>query len=131
MWRYQLLSDRQWKLIADRLPHHTGQKGRPFADGRRVVEGIVYRHRTGIAWRQLPAAFGPWQTIWAWHKRLVESGEWRVIMSVLAGAGERVGPPVWSGTVDVPFARAHRRASSVSRAGRGFIELQIDGARTE
>jgi transposase len=34
-----------------------------------VVEGIIYRLRTGIAWRDLPASFEPWQTVWKRHQR--------------------------------------------------------------
>lgn len=39
------------------------------ADGRylpvvhRVRQGIIYRYRCGIAWRDVPAECGPWQTI--------------------------------------------------------------------
>jgi transposase len=33
-----------------------------MSDHRQVVEGIIYRYRCGIAWRDLPASFGPWQT---------------------------------------------------------------------
>ena len=29
-----------------------------------VVEGIIYRYRVGIPWRDLPECFGPWQTVW-------------------------------------------------------------------
>jgi len=29
-----------------------------------VVEGIVWRFRTGSPWRDLPAEFGSWQTAW-------------------------------------------------------------------
>lgn len=42
---------------------------RPVRDHRQVLEGIIYRFRTGIAWRDLPAEFGPWQTVWQRHKR--------------------------------------------------------------
>ena len=44
------------------MPSATGA-GRPFRDHRSVVEGIIYRYRTGIAWRDVPECFGPWQTI--------------------------------------------------------------------
>jgi transposase len=47
------------ELIADLLPVRTGKKGRPFRDARQMVEGIIYRYRCGIAWRDVPAAFGP------------------------------------------------------------------------
>jgi transposase len=34
-----------------------------------MVEGILYRNRTGIAWRDLPGNVGKWQTVWTWHRR--------------------------------------------------------------
>lgn len=63
MSRFQLLSDAQWELIADLLPRRTGRQGRPFADARPMVEGIIYRYRCGIAWRDLPKVFGQWQLV--------------------------------------------------------------------
>jgi len=79
MSRFQLLSDAQWSLIADLLPARTGKQGRPFRDARQVVEGIIYRYRCGIAWRDVPAVFGPWQTIWTWHRRMSADGTWDVV----------------------------------------------------
>jgi len=52
--RFQLLSDAQWTLIEDLLPTRTGERGRPFSDARAMVEGIIYRYRCGIAWRDVP-----------------------------------------------------------------------------
>lgn len=40
------------------LPISDWRRGRPFRDDCQVVEGIIYRHRRGIAWRDLPAEFG-------------------------------------------------------------------------
>ena len=61
MSRFQMLSDAQWELIAPMLPTRTGRAGRPFADARTMVEAIIYRYRCGIAWRDLPEVYGPWQ----------------------------------------------------------------------
>ncbi len=63
MSRIQLLTDVRWSLIEDFLPARTGKNGRPFRNARQVIEGIIYRCRCGIASRDVPAAFGPWQTI--------------------------------------------------------------------
>jgi hypothetical protein len=40
------------------MPQAKGQSG-PWRDHRQVVEGIVFRYRTGVAWRDLPERFGP------------------------------------------------------------------------
>lgn len=70
MSRFQMLSDAQWSLIESMLPRPTSRcrRGRGFSDARTMVEAIVYRCRTGIAWRDLPEVFGPWQTVWTWHQ---------------------------------------------------------------
>jgi putative transposase len=50
-------------LIANVLPSRTSKQGRTFRDAREVVDGIIYRYRCGIAWRDVPDVFGPWQTL--------------------------------------------------------------------
>jgi transposase len=44
------------------MPSSDGKRGNRFRDHRTIVEAVVYRFRTGIAWRDLPERFGPWQT---------------------------------------------------------------------
>ncbi len=51
-----------WARIEPLLPPLRG-RGRPPKDHRLLVEGAIYRYRTGVAWRDLPAEFGPWQTV--------------------------------------------------------------------
>ena len=47
------------------LPANTG--GRPEKHPRRtVVDAIFYVVRTGCSWRQRPAVFPPWQTVY-WY----------------------------------------------------------------
>ncbi|GAA0271682.1 hypothetical protein GCM10010302_06590 [Streptomyces polychromogenes] len=47
------------------LPKSDNRCGR-WRDHRQVINGIIYRVSSGCQWRELPARFGPWQTI---HKR--------------------------------------------------------------
>jgi transposase len=71
--RTSVLTDGQWARIQPLLLSIAGRRGRPFRDDRRVVEDIIYRYpyqyRCGIAWRDMPSDFGPWQTIWKRHRR--------------------------------------------------------------
>jgi hypothetical protein len=39
-----------------------------------MTEGIIYRYRAGIPWRDLPSHFGSWQTVWKHHRRNSASG---------------------------------------------------------
>ena len=127
MSRFQLLSDVQWSLIEGLLPGPTGRKGRPFADARSVVEAIVYRYRTGIAWRDLPAVFGPWQTVWTWHHRMAGDGTWDRVLDRLLAIADASGRIDWSVSVDSTIARAHQHATNITRLTGGFIELQESG----
>ena len=62
MSRDEVLTDAQWLRIEPLLPSSVGKQSRPFRDHRQVLEGIVFRYRTGCPWRELPERFGPWQT---------------------------------------------------------------------
>ena len=114
MSRFQLLSDAQWSLIEDLLPTRTGKKGRPFRDARQVIEGIIYRYRCGIAWRDVPEVFGPWQTIWTWHRRMSAEGTWDQVLARLLSAAQDAGIIDWAVAVD----SFHHRACASARHQR-------------
>lgn len=57
------LTDKQWKLIEEVFPEPAAT-GRPPADARLMVDGILWRLRTGAPWRDLPEEFGPWITVY-------------------------------------------------------------------
>ncbi|MEX8033200.1 IS5 family transposase [Microbacterium sp. 20-116] len=119
MSRFQLLSDAQWDLISGFLPGPTGRKGRPFSDARTMVKAIEYRYRTGIAWRDLPVVFGPWQTVWKWHRRMAGDGTWDRVHAALLARADATGKLDWSVSVDSPIARAHRHATNITRVTGG------------
>ena len=126
---FQMLSDAQWSLIEEMLPRPTGRKGRPFSDARLMVEGIIYRYRCGIAWRDLPEVFGPWQTVWTWHRRMAAEGTWDKVLATLTSAADALGLVDWSLSVDSTIARAHQHATNVKRLTGGWIELHESDAR--
>lgn len=129
MSRFHLLSDTQWSLIESKLPKPTGRPGRKFSDARLVLEGIIYRYRCGIAWRDLPEVFGPWQTVWTWHHRLATDGTWDKIVSTLIAQADVEGLVDWSVSVDSTIARAHQHATNTARPTGGWIELHESGRR--
>ena len=124
-----MLSDAQWSLIEELLPRPTGRKGRPFSNARSMVEGIVYRYRCGIAWRDLPPVFGPWQTVWTWHRRLAGDGTWDAVLDRLLLAADAAGAVDWSISVDSTIARAHQHATNIKRLTGGIVELHESGRR--
>ena len=129
MPRFQVLSDDQWAMIEGLLPRRTGRRGRPFSDARMIVEGIVYRYRCGIAWRDVPAVFGPWQTLWTWHRRMASQGTWDRVLERLLAAAEAAGMIDWSVSVDSTIARAHQHATNATRLTGGWVELHESARR--
>ena len=129
MSRFQVLSDDQWAMIEGLLPRRTGRRGRPFSDARMIVEGIVYRYRCGIAWRDVPAVFGPWQTLWTWHRRMASQGTWDRVLERLLAAAEAAGMIDWSVSVDSTIARAHQHATNATGLTGGWVELHESARR--
>ena len=110
-----MLTDAQWARIEPLMPSSDGQRGRPFRDHRQVVEGIVYRYRTGVAWRDLPEAFGPWQTVWKRHRRFSADGTWDRIHARLLAEADAAGEIDWTVSVDSTINRAHQHADHPRR----------------
>ena len=115
MSRSAVLTDAQWARIEPLLPSSDGQRGRPFRDHRQVIEGIVYRLRTGVAWRDLPDSFGPWQTIWKRHRRFSSDGTWDKIHARLIAEADAGGDVGWKVSVDSTINRAHQHATTLAR----------------
>ena len=118
MSRLAVLDDAAWARIEPLMPSSDGQRGRPFRDHREVVEAIIYRLRTGIAWRDLPETFGPWQTAWKRHKRFSTDGTWDRIHARLVAEADAKGEVDWSVSVDATINRAHQHATNANRAER-------------
>ncbi|MFK0238529.1 transposase [Streptomyces vinaceus] len=54
------LSDAEWELVQPLLPRPVF--GRPRLDDRTVLNWIVWKFRTGVAWRDVPGRYGSWDT---------------------------------------------------------------------
>lgn len=110
-----VLTDDQWVVIERLLPPVKGPMGRPATPHRPAVEGIIYRYRAGIPWRDLPAEFGPWQTVWKRHHKWSVDGTWdRVLAEVLADA-DAAGLVDWKVSADSSVVRAHQHGTNTSR----------------
>lgn len=65
MRRYGLRDD-QWGRMKDLLPGRLGHVGVTARDNRLFVEGVLYRFRAGVPWRDLAERFGDGVTV---HRR--------------------------------------------------------------
>lgn len=80
------LTDEQWQLIKPHLPptkSGTRKGGRPPADLRQVVNGLMYFARSGCQWRMLPRDFGPWPTVHHYYRLWRREGTLQRIHGIL------------------------------------------------
>jgi transposase len=50
---------------------------------RLIVEGIWWIMSTGSSWRDLPARFGPWQTVSSRYQRWWKEERWTLLLQAL------------------------------------------------
>ncbi len=131
MTRAAVLSDDMWARIEPLLPPVKGAMGKPMRPHRPLVEGAIYRYRTGVAWRDLPAEFGPWQTVWKRHHRFSLDGTWDRVLSALQSAADADGDIDWRVSVDSTVSRVHQHGATAARSQLkstshtgGSVELQ-------
>jgi transposase len=131
MSRTEVLTDEMWAQIEPLLPPLKGPMGRPRAPYRPLVEGAIYRLRTGVAWRDLPTEFGPWQTVWKRQYEFSNDGTWDKVLTALQVAADARGEIDWKVSVDSTIARVHQQGATAARSQLtptsytgGSVELQ-------
>ena len=104
------LRDDQWSRIEPLLPPTTKTGGRTAKPHRWMVEAMIWVLRTGAPWRDLPPAYGPWQSVYARWARWSRKGVLAKVLEALAL--ERDGE---SFLIDAAIMRAHQDASGAQR----------------
>jgi len=108
------ISDQQWNRLKDLLPaENAGKRGRPTErSNRQMMDGIVWILRTGAPWRDLPAEFGPWQSVYTRFRRWKEKGIWGNVFEALSLDSDNE-----SVMIDSSVIRAHQHAAG-AKGGR-------------
>jgi len=123
------LSDEQWAALAPHLPPQKPGTGRPAKDHRTVVEGILWRLRTGAPWRDLPERFGPWQSVDTRFRRWQAAGVWSRVLAALQAEADVKGELDWSlHFLDGTVIRAHPHAAGAPKKGAATKPSAARGA---
>ncbi len=112
------LSDEHWSLISDLFvdPAPDPRGGRPRADARRCVEGILWILRTGARWKDLPRSFPSYVTCWRRFEQWSNDGVWDRAWRRLILKLDRQGDVEWDeGFADGTFAAAKKGAIITAR----------------
>ncbi len=109
------LTDEQFAKILPLLARKSA-RGRPPADHRKMMEGILWILTTGSPWRDLPCSFGSWKTVYDRFRRWTRSGVWGTILEEL----RKDLPPCGEDEtlmycIDGTVIRAHRSAAGATK----------------
>ena len=80
------VSEEQWSLLEPilRPKRRPDGKGRPSADSRAVLNGVLWILGTGAQWRELPKKYPPFQTCHRRFQQWVRSGKLAKVLRQLA-----------------------------------------------
>ena len=107
----EVLTDAQWARLVPLLPTNDGKEGKPWGDHRRIINGILWKLRTGAPWRDVPARYGPWATCADRFARWRRDGTWDRLLQAVQGAADAGGGVDWEVSLDSSVIRAHQHAA--------------------
>ncbi|WP_435884038.1 IS5 family transposase [Streptomyces rubiginosohelvolus] len=124
------LTNAEWDRLESFLPPG-GARGGRWSDHRRVINGVLYRVRTGVQWRDLPERFGPWETVYKRHRRWSADGTWQMMLSRIQTAEDAEGRIDWDVSVDSTAVRAHQHAAGARKAPPATVPQKGTGRGDE
>ncbi|UPJ47812.1 IS5 family transposase [Bradyrhizobium sp. 200] len=105
-----VLSDAAWERMAPLIIGRPDQKGSTGRDNRMFVEGVLWIVRTGSPWRDLPEAFGEWNSVFRRFSRWSVKGVWWRIFEAMSD-----DPDFEYLIVDSTIVRAHQHAAGAKK----------------
>lgn len=92
-------------------------RGRKRMDVRRILNGIVWKFRTGTAWRDVPERYGPWATLHTRFRRWATDGTFDRMLRATRAKADAAGDIDWLVSVDSTVVRAHQHAAGARKKG--------------
>ena len=121
MIRY-LLSDESWSRLKEIMFHF---KIYNKLNLRKVVEGILYRMRTGIPWRDLPAEFGCWNSVYQQFNRWSKKSKLTNVFKYIVD-----DPDLEWVLIDGTIVKAHQHSTGSSTKSSEAIGKSVSGNST-
>ena len=120
--RYEI-SDINWVRIAPLMKGKPGDVGRSSADNRIFINTVIWIVRSGAAWRDLPARYGAWNSVYQRFRRWAKTEHWQTIFEALQE------PDLDWAMIDLTLIRAHQQAvgqKKVHRKLKPSAEVEAD-----
>ena len=113
------LSEERWELIKPLLPP-PNKVGRPRAEDRQTLNGILHVLRSGCRWKDMPRQYGSPVTCWRrlshWQANGTWEAIWRAFLSAMDGQGKLQWAQAFLDGTFVPAKKGVRKWASPGRA---------------
>ena len=113
-----VISDELWVKIAPLLPGKSGDRGATGRDNRLFLEAVLWRVRTGSPWRDLPKAFGKWNTVFKRFRRWAKAGVFESLFKAINGEAD-----LEYAMIDGTIVQVHQKASGA----KGGLKIKPSG----
>ena len=108
-----VISNELWEKIAPMLPGKAGDPRATGHDNRLFMEVVVWRVRTGVPWRDLPKAFGKWNSVFRRFRRWAKAGVFERLFNIINGDTD-----LEYAMIDGTIVQAHQKASGAKGGTR-------------
>jgi transposase len=115
-----VIEDGVWARVWPELPGKATDRGVTAADNRLFLEAVLWRVRTGAPWRDLPASFGHWNSVFQRFRRWAKNGVFDRLFEVLSDE-----PDFEYALIDGTIVSVHQKASGA----KGGLEIRPSGDR--
>jgi len=116
------ITEAVWAKVAPLLPGKATDCGVTARDNRLFLEAVLWRVRTGLPWRDLPGAFGCWNSVFQRFRRWARAGVFERLFALLSD-----GPDFEYALIDGTIVTVHQEASG-AKGGLRLRPLDARGA---
>ena len=115
-----MASDELWRRLEPHSPGKSSDCRVTARDNRLFLEAVFWRVRTGSPWRDLPPAFGNWNSQFRRFRRWAKTGVFDSLFKALCD-----DPDLEYALIDGRIVQVHQKATGA----KGGLRLRLSGAR--
>ena len=105
-----VVSDMLWRRLEPRLSGKISDAGATAKDNRLFLEAVLWRMRTGSPWRDLPPAFGRWNSQFWRFRRWAKAGIFESLFKDMSN-----DPDLEYALIDGTIVQVHQKATGTKR----------------
>ena len=115
-----VVSDMLWRRLEPRLSGKISDAGATAKDNRLFLEAVLWQVRTGSPWRDLPPAFGRWNSQFRRFRRWAKAGIFESFLKDMSN-----DPDLEYALIDGTIVQVHQKATGA----KGGPSIKPLGAR--